>query len=362
VSTDRSSVTSCEEETVDMVILGADLHKRWHTVVAVSETGRKLGEKTIPATPDGHLELRRWAAQFPERRWALEDCRHLSRRLEADLLRSGEAVVRVPPKLMAGARRSLREPGKSDPIDALAVAQAALREPDLPVATLDGPERELRLLVDHREDLVAERTRHAQRLRWHLLDLGLAEPAPRSLDRAAVLADLEGRLAGRAEPAARLARDLVSRVRDLTAAIRPVEHEIETLVAVLAPTLLALPGCGPLTAAKIVGETAGMTRFRSKEAFARHNGSAPVPVWSGNVTRFRLSRGGNRQLNLALHRIAITQMRIDERGRAYLEHRRAAGDTKTEAIRALRRRISDEVFRRLRVDEAARVTYLAAAA
>lgn len=338
-----------------MVTLGADLHKRWHTVVAIDGTGRKLGEKTIPATPDGHLELRRWAGRFADRRWALEDCRHLSRRLEVDLLRSGEAVVRVPPKLMAGVRRSVREPGKSDPIDALAVARAALANPDLPVATLDGPERELRLLVDHREDLVAERTRHIQRLRWHLLDLGIDEPGPRSLDRAAVLADLETRLIGRTEPAARLARDILGRVRDLTAAIRPLERELETLVAALAPTLLALPGCGPLTAAKIVGETAGIRRFRSKEAFARHNGSAPVPVWSGNVSHFRLSRGGNRQLNLTLHRIAITQIRIDERGRTYLEHRRAVGDTKTEAIRALRRRISDEVFRRLRADEAARV-------
>lgn len=345
-----------------MVICGADLHKRWHTVVAIDETGRKLAEKTVRATPDGHLELRRWVARWPERRWALEDCRHLSRRLEVDLLRSGESLVRVPPSLMAGVRRSVREPGKSDPIDALAVAQAALREPDLPVATLEGPERALRLLVDHREDLVAERTRAQNRLRWHLLDLGVDEPGPRSLDRAAVLADLEARLAGRPEPAARLARDLVARVRDLTAAIRPLEREIGDLAASLAPTLLALPGCGRLTAAKIVGETAGMSRFHSKEAFARHNGSAPVPVWSGNVTRHRLSRGGNRQLNLALHRIAITQMRIDDRGRAYLEHRRAVGDTKTEAIRALCRRISDEVFRRLRADEAARVMPLAAAA
>jgi transposase len=345
-----------------MVVLGADLHKRWHTVVAVSETGRKLAEKTVRATPDGHLELRRWAAGFPERRWALEDCRHLSRRLEVDLLRSGESVVRVPPKLMAGTRRSVREPGKSDPIDALAVARAALAHADLPVATLDGPERELRLLVDHREDLVAERTRHVQRLRWHLLELGIEEPAPRSLDRVVVLATLEGDLAGRTEPAARLARALLLRVRELTAAIRPLEREIESLAAALAPSLLALAGCGPLTAAKIVGEAAGISRFRSKEAFARHNGSAPVPVWSGNVTRHRLSRGGNRQLNLALHRIAITQLRIDQRGKAYLEHRRSEGDTKTEAIRALRRRISDEVFRRLRADEAARVITLAAAA
>jgi len=346
-----------------MVILGADLHKRWHTVVAVDETGRKLADKTVRATPDGHLELRRWVAQWPGRRWALEDCRHLSRRLEVDLLRSGESVVRVPPTLMAGVRRSVREPGKSDPIDALAVAQAALREPDLPVATLDGPERELRLLVDHREDLVAERTRAQNRLRWHLheLDPG-TEPGPRSLDRRIVLVALEARLATHPGTVARIARELVAHIRDLTRTIDGLEREIARLVAKVAPTLLALPGCGPLTAAKIVGETAGMTRFRSKEAFARHNGSAPVPVWSGNVTRHRLSRGGNRQLNLALHRIAITQMRIDNRGRAYLEHRRSAGDTKTEAIRALRRRVSDEVFRRLRADEAARVMSLAAAA
>jgi transposase len=345
-----------------MVILGADLHKRWHTVVAVDRTGRKLAEKTVRANPEGHLELRRWAAQFPARRWALEDCRHLSRRLEVDLLRSGESVVRVPPKLMAGVRRSVREPGKSDPIDALAVAQAALREPDLPVATLDGPERELRLLVDHRDDLVAERTRHIQRVRWHLLDLGIDEPPSRTLNRLAVLAQLEQDLALRIEPAARLARDLVVRIRELVRAIGSLEAEIEALVRALAPTLLALPGCGPLTAAKIVGESAGIGRFRSKEAFARHNGSAPVPVWSGNVTRFRLSRGGNRQLNLALHRIAITQMRVDERGRAYLDHRRLSGDTKTEAIRALRRRISDEVYRRLRADEMTRATSLGVAA
>jgi len=137
-----------------MVVLGADLHKRSHTVVVIDATGRQLAEKTIAATDAGHLELRRWAAQWPERTWGLEDCRHLSRRLDAELVRAGESVVRVSPKLMAGARRSGREPGKSDPIDALAVARAVLREPGLPVASLDGPDRVVRLLVDHREDLV----------------------------------------------------------------------------------------------------------------------------------------------------------------------------------------------------------------
>lgn len=345
-----------------MVVLGADLHKRSHTIVVIDETGRKLAEKTISATDEGHLDLRRWAAQWPDRRWGLEDCRHLSRRLDAELVRAGESVVRVSPKLMAGARRSGREPGKSDPIDALAVARAVLREPDLPVATLDGPDREVRLLVDHREDLVGERTRHEQRLRWFLVELAIAEPAPRSLGRLVVQAALATALAGRTEPVARFARDLLTRIIELSATIRALEREIETLARALAPRLLDLPGCGALTAAKIIGEAAGISRFRSKEAFARHNGSAPVPVWSGNVVRHRLNRGGNRQLNAALHRIAITQIRLDGSGRAYLEHRLAAGDTKTEAIRALRRRISDEVFRRLQADEVARSTDLAAAA
>ena len=337
-----------------MVVIGVDSHKRTHTVVATDATGRKLGEKTVVATSAGHLELVRWAGRFPERSWALEDCRHLSRRLSTDLLVAGEAVVRVPPKLMAGARRSAREPGKSDPIDALAVARAALRE-DLPAATLDGPDREIRLLVDHREDLVAERTRAQNRLRWHLHELDPGnEPVVRGLDRAIVLAALETRLADTPGTVGRIARELVGRIRELTVTINALEREIAHLVEGLAPSLLALTGCGPLTAAKLIGETAGVGRFRSRAAFARHNGSAPLPVWSSNTERHRLSRTGNRQLNVALHRIAITQLQREGPGKTYLEHRRAQGDTKPEAIRALRRRISDEVYRRMRHDEAAR--------
>lgn len=336
-----------------MVTIGADLHKRSHTVVAVDEHGRKLAERTVRATPAGHLQLLRWARRrFVVRIWALEDCRNLSRRLEQDLLTTGETVVRVPPKLMVEARRGGRERGKSDPIDALATARAALREPDLPSATLDGPERDLRLLVDHREDLVATRTRIEGRLRWHLHELTPGdEPPPRSLDRRHVLDGLEAQLADVPGNVARIAREQLSWIRELTASIDALEREISGLVRALAPTLLALEGCGALTAAKLVGETAGAGRFRSRAAFARHNGTAPIPVWSGNDTRHRLSRGGNRQINAALHRIAVTQLRRGGRGRDYLEKRMAAGDTKTEAIRALRRRLSDEVFRRMLDDE-----------
>jgi transposase len=341
-----------------MVTIGADLHKRTHTVVAVDDNGRKVGQTSVAATTTGHLALLDWAKdRFPERRWALEDCRHLSRRLERDLVVAGESVVRVPPKLMAGARRSGREPGKSDPIDALAVARAALRESDLPVACLDGPEREVRLLVDHREDLVAERTRAENRLRWHLHELMPGEePVSRGLDRRLVLEALETRLSVIEGTVARIARDLVVRIGELTTVIGRLERELEVLVRPLVPTLLGLEGCGVLTAAKLVGESAGIARFRSSSAFARHNGSAPVPVWSANSGRHRLSRTGNRQLNAALHRIAITQMRLEGRGRDYIAKRRAAGDTKTEAIRALRRHISDEVYRRLRQDEHLRAT------
>lgn len=182
-----------------MLVLGIDAHKRTHTVVVVDEAGRKLGQHTTTATTTAdHLELVRWADQFgPERRWAVEDCRHLSRRLERDLLAAGEAIVRVPPKLMAHARDAARTYGKSDPIDALAVARAALREPDLPTARLDGAARDVRLLVDHREDLIGERTRQINRLRWHLHELDAAwDPPPRSLNRYKQLDEILARLAG----------------------------------------------------------------------------------------------------------------------------------------------------------------------
>ena len=346
-----------------MVTIGADSHKRTHTLVAVDLAGRKLGEKTARAMGMGHLELLCWAAQWPERIWALEDCRPLSRGLEADLLRAGETVVRVPPKLMAGARSSSREPGKSDPIDALAVARAALREPDLPVATLDGPERDLRLLVDHRDDLVRDRTRIQNRLRWHLHELMPGEePPPRTLDKMRVLDRLEDQLAPLSGTVARIARGLVCRIRELTAAIDTLEREIKRLAEQIAPSLLELKGCGGLSAAKLVGETAGIGRFRTAARFARYNGSAPIPACSGNETRHRLNRGGNRQLNSVLHRIAVTQLRHPSRGRTYFDHRVTCGDTTREALRALKRRISDEVYRRLGRDEAARATASAALA
>ena len=336
-----------------MVTLGIDAHKRTHTVVAIDDVGRQLGSKTTTGTTtDDHLEMLRWAERFDApRRWAVEDCRHLSRRLEADLLRAGEVIVRVPPKLMAHARDAARSYGKSDPIDALAVARATLANPDLPVARLDGPTRELRLLVDHRDDLVAQRTRCINRLRWHLHELDPSwDPPARSLVRRKHLDAVAARLAGFDGAVARIAAEIVVDARQLTVRATELEREISVLVRQLAPTLLALVGVGALTAAKIVAETADVTRFKSKDAYARHNGTAPLPVWSGNRQRHRLSRTGNRQLNAAIHRIAITQARCHPDARAYLDRRLANGNTTTEARRALKRRLSDIVYRCLLAD------------
>lgn len=163
-----------------LAVFGIDPHKATHTVVAVDALGRQVTQRTVAARTPQHRELITWARTIADDRvWAVEDCRHVSRRLERDLLAVGERIVRVPPKLMAATRMSVRTPGKSDPVDALAVARAALREPDLPTAQLDEPTRELKLLLDHREDLVAERTRVQNRLRWHVheLDPELQVPA-----------------------------------------------------------------------------------------------------------------------------------------------------------------------------------------
>jgi transposase len=336
-----------------VVMIGTDSHKRTHTVVALDDIGRRLDELTVATTTDGHLKLLAWARQWDEVSFALEDCRHLTRRLERDLLGAGARVVRVPTRLMAGARRGGREPGKSDPIDAEAVALAALRHDRLPVAELDGPAREVRLLVDHRRDLVAERTRIQSRLRWYLheLDPTLAVPS-RGLRRFCVMDSLAELLAGRDGVLVRVSREQLARCRELTVQINQLERELRTLMRRLAPTLLALPGCGVLSAATLFAETAGARRFRSKDAYARFTGTAPIPVWSGNTAgKVRLNRGGNRTINCALHMIALTQTRGIGPGAAYVEKLLAAGKTRTEALRLLRRRLSDAVFAALRADE-----------
>lgn len=338
-----------------VIVIGADVHKATHTFVAVDEVGRKLAEKTVKATTAGHESALRWArTRFGvELRWGIEDCRHLSARLERDMLGAGQQVVRVPPKLMAQTRASSRERGKSDPIDALAVARAVLREPDLPAAAHDESTRELKLLVDRREDLVGERTRQINRLRWHLHELDPEFTVPAKALRARAQRErVAAWLDGRPGLVAELARDILTDITAGTVKIDELEKRITTLVVERYPHLLAIPGCGPLAAAKIAGETANISRFRSEACFAMNAGVAPLPVWSGNTRgRVRMSRTGNRQLNAALHRIAVTQIRLDGLGRAYYRKRLSQGDSNVEALRCLKRRLCRTVFNALHADQ-----------
>lgn len=333
-----------------MIVIGTDTHKQSHTAAALEEgTGRLIAEDTVRAKRRSFDDLLLWGRRLEaERVWAIEDCRHVSGALERFLLARGERVVRVAPKLTAGARSVARERGKSDSIDAVAIARAAIREGvhTLPVAQLAGTELDVRLLVDHRERLVAQRTRLSNDLRWNLHDVWpeLEVPA-RALSAVRWQERITARLA-RAEQTTRvrIARDELRRVRELTRAINELKRELAVLVAEVAPQLLAEPGCGVLIAAKLVGEIAGVRRFDSDAKLARLAGSAPVPASSGRSERHRLDRGGNRQLNCALHRLAVTKGRLDPDTSAYLARRQAEGKSRREAVRCLKRHLARRVW------------------
>jgi transposase len=252
---------------------------------------------------------------------------------------------------MGESRRGERSAGKSDPIDALAVARAALREgpENLPAAYLDKAALELKLLLDHREDLVRARSEDQQRLRWHLHDLWPELELPAGcLDRIVWL-DRVSRKLSRAEQSARvrIACELVKAIRDRTKRATALEREIGVKVKEQAPQLLELQGCGMLTAAKLIAETAGAKRFASDAKFARLAGVAPIPASSGKRIRHRLDRSGNRQLNCALHRIAVTQGRVHAPASEFLARKQAEGKSRMEALRCLKRHLARRVWRLL---------------
>ncbi|MGZ6639122.1 MAG: IS110 family RNA-guided transposase [Solirubrobacteraceae bacterium] len=331
-----------------MIVIGADTHKGSHALAAVDEgTGRVRGGREIKAEDAGHLAAVRWAQGLDnDRVWAIEDCRHVSGRLEQALLAAGERVVRVPPQRMGASRKGERALGKSDEIDALAVARAVVEDgvQQFAVAYLNGPAMEIRLLLEHRNDLVAERTRTINRLRWHLLELGPELEASlkrKALNRARGLDRLDRQL--RKLPAgarARIAREQITHLRGLNRQIDALRQELAELVTAHRPKLLNEQGCGALTAAILIGHTAGNERFRSEASFAKQTGTAPIPCSSGKRTQHRLNRGGNRQLNHALHIIAVTRAQHDPATKAYLARKEADGKTTKGALRSLKRHLA----------------------
>lgn len=331
-----------------MIVVGVDAHSQTHTAAVVDRgTGEQLGVLEVCAREVGHQRLLAWVVEFDEARvWAIEDCRTLSGGLERALLAAGERVVRVPPKLMVSSRKTVRSFGKSDAIDALAVARAALREPDLPEARPDGPERELRLLSDHREDLVQEGTRYQRRLRWHLheLDPDIAPPL-RGAAKDANLTRLSRQLARMEQTAqVRICRELLRRIRELAKRVGELTRELARLVREQNPALLELVGCGTITAARILAEVADIERFATEARLASYAGVAPLDASSGRQQRHRLNRTGNRRLNRALYTIALTQIRIHPPARAYMARRNAEGKTVREALRALKRHLIRVIY------------------
>jgi transposase len=343
-----------------MIVIGADTHKRNHALAAVqSATGVLVDELEIAADEDGHLRALAWAqALDAELVWALEDCRGVSGALERALIAAGQRVVRVPPRLMGESRRGEREIGKSDRIDARAIARAVLKEgiERFPAAVLNEQALEIRVLHDHRACLVDERSRQINRLRWQLVavcpELEAELPA-RSLRHEPHVTTVARRLARLAPTArVRIAKQLTASIRSLTRQINELEHELERLVIAHRPGLVAETGIGALTAATLIGRTAGAERFPTDAHFARLARAAPVLASSGRTVRHRLDRGGDRQINCALHMIALTRMRLDPATRAYVQRRKAEGNTTREITRRLKRYIARIVWTHLRRSQA----------
>jgi transposase len=338
-----------------MIVIGADTHKRNHTLVAVDgHTGALLGQREIPASDTGSLDALRFAAGLAgERVWAIEDCRHVSARLEAALIAAGERVIRVPSWMTGQTRTLSRQAGKSDPIDARAVALAVVRDgiDTFPQAFTDRLALEIRVLCDYRDQIISERTRMINRLRWHLVTIApelesqLGQAALRGPQICARLARQLARL--KPSPQLRVARLLLKRISEIVREERQLFTELTTLIHAHAPRLLDQPGCGTVTAAIIIGHTAGAQRFPTDGHFARHAGTAPVPASSGKTQRHRLHRGGDRQLNRAIHIIALSRAKTDPETHTYLARKHAEGKTKLEAIRCLKRHLARRIWRLL---------------
>jgi transposase len=335
-----------------VIVIGVDSHKDSLVVAAVDSGSRQVVARTVaPATVRGAQGLVDWANGLDlDRVWAIEDCRHLTGAVERVLLERGEQGHRVAPRLMAGSRAMAKTTGKTDDIDAEACAVALIRYPDLPPIVRDERAHAVRLLHSHREDLVQERTRVQARLRWLLHDLELeAGIAARTLDQRVTLDRVARRLRrlDRSDMRVRISLELVGDIRSATKRINDIERELDQLTRTSA--LREIEGCGALTAAKIAARMHGVTCATDNQ-FAMLAGTAPLDASSGRQLRHRLNRRGDRQLNCALHRIAVTQIRMHPPARAYVDNAMARGKTKTEALRMLKRKIARRVHHALRTD------------
>jgi transposase len=336
-----------------LVTIGVDPHKASQTAAALDEHGQLLDQQRFPTTRAGYTSLREWAQRWPERCWAVEGAYGVGRALAQQLVADEERVVDVPAKLAARVRvLSTGHGRKTDSDDAVSVAVAAQSAPYLQQVGVEDQAVVLHLLTSRREDLVGMRTQTINRLHRLLVDL-VPGGASRNLT-ARRAAALLGQVAPTGTPAVtryQIATDLIADVRDLDRRITAVEACITTAVAQSKTTLVGLFGVGPVLAAKLLGEIGDIHRFATKHHFAAHTGTAPLEASSGQVVRHRLSRAGDRRLNHALYLMAIVQIRHPTAGQAYYRRKRAEGKSPKEALRCLKRRLSDAVYRCLLADQ-----------
>lgn len=340
------------ESFPERVVIAIDPHKASWTAAVVGPPLAPLATLRAPVSRQGYRQLRRFAARWPGASWAIEGASGLGAPLASWLAQDGILAVDVPAKLATRVRMLSTGHGrKNDDADAVSVGIAALTAPQLHSVTVEQGALALRALVEHRDDIVRTRTQTVNRLHVLLTQL-LPGGAPRGLT-----ADTGAQLLRSVRPRQpaprtlrRLAAELIAEIRHLDRRVDTTTTEISAALAASATTLTQLRGLGDLTAAKIVARAGDVTRFRSEAAFASYNGTAPIEVSSGDVIRHRLSRAGDRQLNCCLHIMARSQIQHDTPGRHYYLRKRAEGKNKKEALRCLKRRLSDIVYRQLRHD------------
>ena len=336
------------------VIVAVDPAKRSHTIEVLDVRERVLATLRVDNTNAGYRELRQFVRRWSQRRWAIEGAKGVGRQLAQRLVADGERVIDVPAKLSTRVRvLDTGHGSKNDPADAHAVGVAALRHRDLVEITVDDETVALRLLSDRRRELVRSRTQTLNRIHRLLCEL-IPSGAPKRLSATKakqLVATVKPRdIAGRTRRA--MVVELIDDVTILDRKLKAITKQITEAVEATETSLTDIVGVGPVLAAVILGEVGDISRFPTRHHFASFTGTAPLEASSGEIVRHRLNRLGNRQLNHALHCAAVVHIRYDTRGRAYYERKKAAGKGNLGALRCLKRRLSDAVYRALVTDRA----------
>jgi transposase len=335
------------------VIIGMDPHKRSATVEVIDDRARVLAVGRYGTDKAGYVQMLAAGRRFDDRVWAVEGCNGIGRHIAHRLVHDGETVFDVPAKLSAQVRVFATGNGrKTDPVDAHSVALAALRAPNLVRVDVDDDLVVMGMLVDRRDELGRARTQTINRLHRLLLELfpGGAKQFLSSRQARALIATIKPRdLVGKTRR--RLAVELVVELEGIDKKIKAIKKELTGLVEARGSTLLTLTGIGPSGAARLLADVGDIGRFADRDRFASWNGTAPLDASSGDQKRHRLSRAGNRRINRALHIMAVVQLRHPTEGRTYFDAKKAAGKTSMEAMRALKRRLSNVVYTQMVTDQ-----------